>query len=575
MRQASTNLSSAHQDGKGKPRKIKLNGAGYYTNPVWSRDSKKIVYQDNSSSLYCARRRKRQDHEDRRAAIWHWPWTCRFELVARFEVDRVLHGHRGPHQPRAGSIRSNRASRSPVTDGLTEADDPVFDASGKYLYFLGSTDTGMSKHGFMQSSDDTRSPRWSLQLVVLRKDLPSPFLKETDEEKGETPRKSPRPRISSGGGDLPKTKGGDGGAAKKGEKKQGFTIDFDGIDQRILSFPIPKGTYSSLQAGSAGQVYYLASPEPSADRRGGPRGGTVTRYDLDKRKSDSVQQGVLSFELTPDGRKMLYSTGGGGGGRRGGGGGRTWTIASTGGSAPSALGGLAGGSPFAGRGSRGSRGGGPAPSSSSGGGKVLNLDAIEVKVVPQDEWKQILHEAWRVNRDFFYDPNMHGNDWPAIEKKYQQFLPHMTSGGDLYKVIRWMLSELAVGHSYTRPGERLYEHKTVKGGLLGADYEVANGRYRFKKIYGGLNWTPQLRSPLTAPGINVKAGDYLLAVNGDRSEAADRVVLALREHGRQDHRDHRRPQSRRQGQPYGDGRATGQRVRAAKHGVDRKQLAQS
>src|SRR5262249_38793606 len=86
------------------------------------------------------------------------------------------------------------------------------------------------------------------------------------------------------------------------------------------------------------------------------------------------------------------------------------------------------------------------------------------------------------------------------------------TSGDLYRVVRWMLSELAVGHSYTLPGERPYQLKPVPGGLLGADYEIANGRYRFKKVYGGLNWTPALRAPLTVPGVDVKAGEYLLAV---------------------------------------------------------------
>lgn len=169
-----------------------------------------------------------------------------------------------------------------------------------------------------------------------------------------------------------------------------------------------------------------------------------------------------------------------------------------------------------GRGRRGGSGapsGGP-PSGMGGDAHTLNLDSIDVRVDPPEEWKQIFHEAWRINRDFFYAPNMHGADWPAMEKKYAQFLPDLTSNADLYKVIRWMLSELSVGHSYHTPGERPFEKKTVPGGLLGADYEVANGRYRFKKIYGGLNWTADLRSPLTAPGVNVKEGEYLLAVRG-------------------------------------------------------------
>jgi tricorn protease len=126
----------------------------------------------------------------------------------------------------------------------------------------------------------------------------------------------------------------------------------------------------------------------------------------------------------------------------------------------------------------------------------------------------MLDEAWRINRDYFYDPAYHGADWPAMRKKYQAFLPDFATRNDLFRVIRWMLSELAVGHSYQSPGDSAFESETIPGGLLGADYEVANGRYRFKKVFGGLNWTPDLRAPLTEPGVDVAAGEYLLAVDG-------------------------------------------------------------
>src|SRR5205823_7411011 len=109
----------------------------------------------------------------------------------------------------------------------------------------------------------------------------------------------------------------------------------------------------------------------------------------------------------------------------------------------------------------------------------LRIDTIEVRIEPRVEWTQIFDEAWRINRDYFYDPNMHGADWKAVEKKYEPFLDDATNGGDVYRVIGWMLSELAVGHSRYTPGERMYERKTVPGGLLGADYEVADGRYKF------------------------------------------------------------------------------------------------
>ena len=137
-----------------------------------------------------------------------------------------------------------------------------------------------------------------------------------------------------------------------------------------------------------------------------------------------------------------------------------------------------------------------------------------MRVDPRAEWPEIFDEAWRVNRDYFYDPKMHGRDWPAMKAKYAPFLPHLSSRGDLNRLIQWMCSELAVGHHRTTPGESFAEVTPVPGGLLGADYEVAGGRYRFRKVFGGLNWNPELRAPLSEPGVEVKAGEYLLAVNG-------------------------------------------------------------
>ena len=137
-----------------------------------------------------------------------------------------------------------------------------------------------------------------------------------------------------------------------------------------------------------------------------------------------------------------------------------------------------------------------------------------MRVDPQAEWKQIFDEAWRINRDYFYAPNMHGVDWAKQKAKYASFLPHVATRQDLNRVLQWMSSELAVGHHNVGGGDSMTEPRSVPGGLLGADYEVSNGRYRLKKVYGGLNWNPQLRAPLTEPGVNAKTGEYLLAVNG-------------------------------------------------------------
>jgi tricorn protease len=488
------------QNGKGEVKKIKLSGAGYYQGLIFSRDSKKVLFSDNSQALYVLdvdsgkQTKITQPKYGRTRGTNQSAWSHDSKWVAYSEDNAAKIS-----QVFVYSLDQNKSFA--ITDGLSEAAEPVFDVGGKYLYFLSSTDTGMSKHGFMQSSADSQRPRFSLNLVVLQKNQPSPFLKESDEEKGEQPKANGGPAA---GADLPdEIKDRVKAAADAKKPKEPLTIDLAGIDQRILSLPLPPGNYGNLQAGPANQLYYLVRPEmtPGGGRgQGGPPASALNRYDLEKRKNETIQPAVIAYELTPDGRKMLYATSP-----------TTWLI---GPSSPSPLAGMGGLAALGGSG--GGRGG---PGGGSGlpdgmGPKTLNLEAIEVRVDPPQEWKQIFHEAWRINRDFFYAPNMHGADWPAMEKKYAQFLPDLTSSADLYRVIRWMLSELAVGHSYHNPGERSFEKKTVPGGLLGADYEVANGRYRFKKIYGGLNWTADLRSPLTAPGVNVKEGDYLLAVRG-------------------------------------------------------------
>jgi tricorn protease len=240
-------------------------------------------------------------------------------------------------------------------------------------------------------------------------------------------------------------------------------IDFDGLANRIVDLPVPPGEYSNLQVGADGRLYYESI---GADRK-----SSLQRFDVKKRKAEPVLPEIDDYVMTADGKKVLYRKG------------TAWSITALGDKVDPADGRLA-------------------------------IDRVEVRVDPPVEWAQMLDEAWRINRDYFYATNMHGADWPAVRTKYAAFVPHLSHRGDLGRVIQWMLSELAVGHSNSGGGEYRERPQPVPGGLLGADYAVANGRYRFAKVYGGLNWNPQLRAPLTEPGVDVKAGEYLLAVNG-------------------------------------------------------------
>ncbi|MFO0938928.1 MAG: hypothetical protein U0798_20690 [Gemmataceae bacterium] len=364
-------LVLAPQDGKGKPKIVKLPGSGFYSDPVWSRDSKKLAFRDNSMSLYylevaSSKITKITEAFFGRGAgvrVKYSSWSPDSKWLA-YSVDTSAQ----IGQVSIYSLEQNKSFK--VTDGLSEAIEPVFDASGKYLYFLASNDTGMSKHGFSQSASDARPPRWQPYLVVLKKDLPNPFARQSDEEKGDSNRAG-RPMGRPAG---PVGPGGAGGAGGDDEpkKENAYTIDFDGIDQRILAMPIPSGSYSNLQTGAANQLYYISRPEAGGGGGRGPGGGggasSLNRFDLDRRSSSVVQASANSYELTPDGRKVLYSSGG------------NWFIANTagggGGAAPAAA-------AMGGAGGRGRGGAAPAaPVSESSGDGRLNLDAIEVKVDP-------------------------------------------------------------------------------------------------------------------------------------------------------------------------------------------------
>src|SRR5205085_806525 len=137
-----------------------------------------------------------------------------------------------------------------------------------------------------------------------------------------------------------------------------------------------------------------------------------------------------------------------------------------------------------------------------------------MKVDPKVEWAEIFQEAWRIQRDFFYDEKMHGANWPAVRAKYSELLPFVAHRADLGYVIAQTGGELTVGHSYLAGTGDVPPETPVNVGMLGADVAVENGLYRIKRIYTGENWNPELRAPLSAPGIRVAEGDYLLEVNG-------------------------------------------------------------
>jgi tricorn protease len=374
------------------------------------------------------------------------------------------------------------AKSTQVTDGMSDATNPVFDADGKYLYFTASTNVGESLG--LDIHAVARSSTSSIYLIVLDKTQPSPFAPESDEEKtadDKKPADGDKPDAAPGAPAANAPKPGDAARPKAGPPT--VKIDLDGIDQRILSVPMPTRRYTALQVAKAGVLLAMESPTLGLDGGvAGPGGLTVHRYDFKTRKSDVALAGVNNFVMSSSGDKALYRQG------------ENWIIASL--------------RPMA----AGAAGGAPPPAAGAAQG-ALKTSGIEVRVDPVEEWKQMYHEAWRTERDWFYDRNLHGLNIKEAEKQYEPYLRNIAARSDLNYLFQEMLGNITVSHMGTGGGD-LPEVKRVQTGLLGADYEVANGRYRFQHVYSGENWNPQLRAPLTQPGVNVKAGEYLLAVNG-------------------------------------------------------------
>ncbi len=451
------------QDGKGAPRAITLGGAGFYADPIWSPDNSRIAFTDNSRSLYVVDVAGGNVTKISSQPIYtpgtydeaNHAWSPDSKWLAYVRLTPTL--LRQIHLWSAESRQSH-----PLTDGLSDAANPVFDPNGKYLYFLASTNAGPTQDWFAQSNADMLSTS-NIYLAVLAKGIPSPLARESDEEKpaeaGPTETKSDD-----------KKKDDDAKKDEKKPEKVTVKVDLDGLSQRIIAFPLGAAGYEALAVGKTGEIYYL-KPGSGLNRYNRGEGGTLYRYSIEKRKEDSLLEKVNGYEISRDAKKVLLQMG------------ENAVIAELGEKIDASK-------------------------------NKLALDKIEVKIDPRAEWKQIFNEAWRINRDYFYDPNYHGADWNAMRAKYAVFLPDVAVRQDLNRVMRWMHSELAVGHHRLGGGDSLANSDTRPGGLLGADYAVENGRYRFRKVYGGLNWNPELRSPLTEPGVDVKAGEYLLAVEG-------------------------------------------------------------
>lgn len=466
----------------------------YYYSPVWSPDSKHIAYSDKHLRLFVVDVPTEKAPAPTPLLIdtgiygsfgggFHQVWSPDSKWIA---YDRDLNNQL--HAVFLHSMETHKSTQ--ITDGMSDATHPVFDADGKYLYFIASTDDGPSQAGIDLSSLD-RAQTSLPYVVVLAKDGASPVPPESDDEKVKDEKKDDKAADADKSSDKKdEAKSGDkkdnGKDEKKEDKAVKVTIDLEGIGNRILALPIPAHNYLGLASGKAGVLYLLEGPpvgRPSEES--GPEIHAVWRFTLKDRKPQELLNDLDAFTVSADGSKVLYGQH------------QSWSIASSDELKP----------------------GNEHP------GKPLSLSGMETTIDLRAEWKQMFNETWRIERDFFYDPNIHGLSIPKAEKRYSPYLAGLASRDEFTYLCTEMLGEINVGHMFM--GGPHIPDSGPKTGLLGADYSVDDGRYKIVKILGGENWTPGLESPLTMPGVYVKQGEYLLAVNGRDLKGTDNIYAAF------------------------------------------------
>lgn len=426
----------------GNEQQLTFNSNVYKFSPVWSPDSKKIMWSDRELRLrYIDIQTKKIIDIDKsdRGRIWNYVWSpdSRFIAYVKLEKNRMS-------KIFIYSIEENKSYA--ITEDWFSSYEPEFSSDGKYLFFVSDRDFnpiyGRTEwnHVYVDMS--------KIYLIALNKDAENPFAYQNDEIKvAEDKQESDKKEKP-----------------EKKETKSQITIkiDFDGIQNRIVVFPIEPANYFNLTSAED-KLYYQK-------RKQGSEGSKWFVYDL-KNKKETELGDIDNYKLSFDRKKALVVSK------------NSYYVID-------------------------------APTSQIKLEKKINLSEMKTWVDRKLEWKQIYHESWRQMRDFFYAPNMHGVDWPSIRKKYEPLLEYVAHRADLTYIIGEMIGELNAGHAYVGGGD-MPKVERIKMGLLGAIIvKDKSGYFKIQKILRGQNWDKKLRSPLTEVGIKIQEGDYILAIDG-------------------------------------------------------------
>ncbi|MEY2541826.1 MAG: tricorn protease [Verrucomicrobiota bacterium] len=470
------------QDGKGQPQQITSNADTYYYKAVWSPDSKKLLWSDRLQRLRyvdVASKVITEVDQDKTSEIGGYDWSPDSQWIAWARPEE-----NGGNKVHLYSMADRKITA--VTDDWYSADNPTFSDDGKYLMLTSSRDF---KPIFGQTDfSNVYRDLERVYLITLSKETEHPLAPRSDE----VGKKKEKDKDKDKEKDADKKDAGDKkDTEKKPDDKKTDTkdkepkpkkpvivkMDLDGIQNRMLALEIPPGDYRDLRLVDD-RVFYLrrtvGDDRADDDDDGGPdsRKSHLCVYSLDDRK-ETVLGDVNSYQITTDGKRMLVKIG------------KDYAIVDL-----------------------------PKDKLETKDHE-LKLAGLDMQLDRHAEWNQIYNEAWRQMRDFFYAPNMNGVDWKAMRDRYAALLPFVSHRNDLTYLIAELISELNNGHAYVAGGERP-ETPRIKLGLLGATIsrDPASRAYRIDSILPGENWNKKTRSPLTAVGLNVKPGDYILAING-------------------------------------------------------------
>ncbi|MCP3928050.1 MAG: peptidase S41 [Bacteroidetes bacterium] len=450
-------------DNKGAEKKMTSYGPGYRYSLFWSPDSKKLTFIDNTQTIHFFDTENNQTTRvDQGLRMMHGG-LANFKINWSSDSRWLTYSRTAENGNTAVYIYDTKEKAlHQATSGYYADINPTFDPDGKYLYFLSNRSFSPVYSDMDNSFVYPNST--NIAAVSLRDDVPSPLAPRNDEteitkeEKEEKEEKKGEEEEKEEDEDEKKSD------EKTEEDKDAVKIDFEGFERRVVLLPPKAGNYNTVQATS-GKVFYRHFPNSGS----GGRKSAVKYFDLKEREEKTLIDDVNFYLVSANGKKALV-------GKR-----NTMAIIDL------------------------------KPNQKME--KMLRLDEMEMLVEPKAEWKQIFNDAWRLERDYFYDKDMHGVDWDAMKIQYGKMIEDAVTRGDVNYILGELIGELNASHAYKGGGDA-ERSKRKAVGYLGVDWKIENGYYRIDKFIRGANWDVEVRSPLDMPGVEVEEGDYVLAVNG-------------------------------------------------------------